>query len=72
MSDLLQLLPIYLFMLIPVWIPLITMTFGALHDAFSPTRRAASARAAAQHRAVPTVREISPAGPRVHAAGTAA
>lgn len=72
MSDLLQLLPIYLFMLIPVWIPLATMTFGALHDAIAaPARRTGSSRAA-QHRAVHAAREISPAGPRVHAAGTAA
>lgn len=47
MSDLLQLLPIYAFMLIPVWIPIATMTVGAISDAVK-----APARPAGHHRAV--------------------
>ncbi|MCX6398821.1 MAG: hypothetical protein NTX33_02680 [Propionibacteriales bacterium] len=68
MTDLLQLLPIYLFMLIPVWIPLIAMTIGGLRDAISAPAR----RVAAQPRAGHAARKVSPAGPRVPAAGTAA
>ncbi|WP_182378770.1 hypothetical protein [Nocardioides sp. WS12] len=68
MSDLLQLLPIYAFMLIPVWIPLIAMTVGGLRDAISaPARRATAPRAAHAARAV-----SRSGGPRVPAAGTAA
>jgi hypothetical protein len=61
MSDLLQILPIYAFMLIPVWIPLAAITIGALSDAIrGPVRRVAPAR-----------RAVRTAGPRVPAAGTA-
>ncbi|MFC7504211.1 hypothetical protein ACOACQ_15310 [Nocardioides sp. CPCC 206347] len=63
MKDLLQVLPIYAFMLIPVWIPLIAMTVGGLRDMI-----AAPARRASQ----PAVRTVRSAGPRVPAAGTAA
>ncbi|UUW91228.1 hypothetical protein ABFU82_21365 [Nocardioides sp. WV_118_6] len=36
MRDLLQLVPIYAFMLIPVWIPLAAVTIGALLDVLRP------------------------------------
>lgn len=61
MSDVLQILPIYAFMLIPVWIPLAAMSIGGLTDLV----RGASRRAAPAHRTV------SPVGPRVPAGGTA-
>lgn len=32
-----QLLALFAFMLIPVWIPVITVTFGALFDALRPS-----------------------------------
>lgn len=68
MSDLLPLLPIYAFMLIPVWIPLIAMTFGGLRDVIAaPARRTSRVTAQPAH-----ARTVSPAGPRVPAAGTAA
>lgn len=69
MNDLLQLLPIYTFMLIPVWIPLAAVLFGALSDLVK-----APAKAVAHHQAaVPAHsagRRVSPVGPRVAAAGT--
>ncbi len=67
MKDLLQVLPIYAFMLIPVWIPLIAMTVGGLRDMI-----AAPARRASQPKVQPLGRTVSSAGPRVPAAGTAA
>lgn len=68
MSDLLQLLPIYAFMLIPVWIPLVTMTVGGLRDAIAAPARGT----ATQPRAAHAAQRVSPSGPRVPAAGTAA
>lgn len=69
MSDLLQLVPIYAFMLIPVWIPLAAVLIGALSDVVR-----APAKAVAHHQAAAPAhsagRRISPAGPRVAAAGT--
>ena len=68
MSDLLQLLPIYTFMLIPLWIPLVAVVVGALTDAVK-----APAKAVAHHQAAPAHsagRRISPVGPQVAAAGT--
>lgn len=64
MSDLLQVLPIYAFMLIPVWIPLIAMTIGGLRDMLAaPARRTRQT----------VVRTVShSAGRQVPAAGTAA
>lgn len=61
MSDLLQLLPIYTFMLIPVWIPLVTAAFGLVSDAIKAPARAVVHREAG----------VSPAGPRVLSAETA-
>lgn len=62
MRDLMTLLPIFAFMLIPVWIPMIAMIVGALRDAAfgrtTPTVR-------------PAARRVSPAGPQVLVAGTA-
>ncbi|GAA1507278.1 hypothetical protein GCM10009788_09020 [Nocardioides humi] len=70
MRDLMTLVPIFAFMLIPVWIPLAAMAFGALHDAVvAPARRARAPRRTRQ--AQPGHRAVSPAGPRVPAAGTA-
>ena len=65
MSDLLQLLPIFTFMLIPVWIPLIAMVVGALSDLAKAPKKVAGARSAAP------ARSVSPAGRPVPAAGTA-
>lgn len=58
MHDLMTLVPIFAFMLIPLWIPLAAMAFGALHDAVRVPARAARRTA------------VSPVGPRVRAAGT--
>lgn len=70
MRDVMTLVPIFAFMLIPLWIPLAAMAFGALHDAVvAPARMARSARRTAA--AQPAHRAVSPAGPRVPAAGTA-
>ncbi|MCR1781098.1 hypothetical protein KVF89_01005 [Nocardioides carbamazepini] len=73
MRDVMTLVPIFAFMLIPVWIPLVAMAFGALHDAVAaPARLARSARgitARPAHRAPGG--SVSPVGPRVPAAGTA-
>ncbi|HWJ09730.1 MAG TPA: hypothetical protein VNS46_10165 [Nocardioides sp.] len=67
MHDLLQLLPIYTFMLIPVWIPLVAAAFGLLSDAItSPARVARRHGVAGRHPG-----QVSPAGPRVLAAETA-
>ncbi|TQK68740.1 MULTISPECIES: hypothetical protein [unclassified Nocardioides] len=67
MRDLLTLVPIFAFMLIPLWIPLAAMAFGALHDVVAaPGRLARRTVAQPAHRAA-----ISPVGPRVPAAGTA-
>lgn len=70
MSDLLQLLPIYTFMLIPVWIPVVAAVFGLASDAIKAPAKAvahqgAAARSAGRHA------HVSPAGPRVLAAETA-
>ncbi len=57
MRDLMTLLPIFAFMMIPVWIPLVAMAFGALHDAvLAPAklaRRTTKAPAAAPKHAAP-------------------
>ena len=61
MNDVLQLLPVYAFMLIPVWIPLTTALLGRVYDVLrAPVRRTPARKAA-----------LRPAGPRVPAAGTA-
>ena len=69
MNDLLQLVPIFAFMLIPVWIPLVAAAFGLVYDAIKAPARAVAhqgaARAAGRHAGV------SPAGPPVLAEGTA-
>lgn len=68
MSDLLQILPIFTFMLIPVWIPLVAAAFGLATDAIKAPARVASpgaARPAGRHAGV------SPVGPRALAAETA-
>lgn len=65
MSDLMQLVPIYTFMLIPVWIPLVSAAFGLVSDALKAPAKAV-ARADARHAG-----KLSPAGPRVLAEGTA-
>ncbi len=69
MSDLLQLLPIYTFMLIPLWIPLIAAAVGLVADAVKAPAKAAAHHAAAR----PAGRHtgVSPVGPRVLAEGTA-
>lgn len=64
MSDLMTMLPIFLFMLIPVWIPLATMAVGAIADAVKAPARLGS-RVASRDQAV------TPAGRRVPAAGIA-
>ena len=46
MSDLAKMLPIYLFMLIPVWIPLATMACGALVDAIKAPAKVGARTAA--------------------------
>ncbi|TNM38314.1 hypothetical protein FHP29_13645 [Nocardioides albidus] len=72
MRDLMTMVPIFAFMMIPLWIPLAAMVFGALHDLVAAPARAARRTpvgrppARSAHRA-----EVSPAGPRVAAAGTA-
>ena len=67
MHDLMTLVPIFAFMLIPLWIPLAAMAFGALHDAVvAPARVARVSRSARR-----TTQAVSPAGPPVPAAGTA-
>lgn len=73
MRDLMTLVPIFAFMLIPLWIPLAAMAFGALHDAVvAPARMARRTAARAAHPAPPAHRAaVSPVGPRVPAAGTA-
>ena len=73
MHDLMTLVPIFAFMLIPLWIPLAAMAFGALHDAvLAPARVARSSRSARSARSARrTSPEVSPVGPRVPAAGTA-
>lgn len=65
MSDVLQVLPIYAFMLIPVWIPLGAALVGAVADAVS-----APARMSRRRSVVPARREVS-AGRPVPAGGTA-
>jgi hypothetical protein len=71
MHDLMTLVPIFAFMLIPLWIPLAAMAFGALHDAVVAPARMAR-RTASAHAAQPANRaSVSPVGPRVPAAGTA-
>ncbi|WP_028655471.1 hypothetical protein [Nocardioides sp. J54] len=45
------LLPMYLFMLLPIWIPLIAVTFGAVLDVVRPRRSAAPGRRVAGKRA---------------------
>lgn len=65
MSDVLQVLPIYAFMLIPVWIPLGTAIVGAVADAI-----VAPVRPAARRFVVPARRGVS-AGRPVPAGGTA-
>lgn len=69
MSDLLQLVPIYAFMLIPVWIPMAAVAFGALIDVVKAPAKVVAPHpsAAPAHSAG---RRISSAGPRVAAAGT--
>jgi len=74
MSDLMQLLPIFTFMLIPVWIPLAAAAFGLVSDAIKApakvvARPGAAARAAGRHAA--QAAHVTPAGPRVLAAETA-
>lgn len=67
MSDLLQLLPIFTFMLIPVWIPLVAAAFGLLSDAIkAPAKAVAHQGATGRHAG-----RVSPVGPRVLAAETA-
>jgi hypothetical protein len=67
MHDLMTLVPIFAFMLIPLWIPLAAMAFGALHDAVvAPARVAGVSRSARR-----TTQAVSPVGPRVRSAGTA-
>lgn len=67
MRDVMTLVPIFAFMLIPVWIPLVAMVLGALHDAVAgPARLARRTTRQPAHRS-----SVSPAGPRVPAAGTA-
>lgn len=69
MSDLLQLVPIFTFMLIPLWIPLIAAAVGLVADMVK-----APAKAAARHgstRAAGTHAGVSPVGRRVLAAETA-
>lgn len=71
MHDLMTLVPIFAFMLIPLWIPLAAMAFGALHDAVVAPARAVR-RTTAAHAPQPAHRAaVSPVGPRVPAAGTA-
>lgn len=65
MSDLMQLVPIFAFMLIPVWIPLVAAAFGLVSDAIKAPARAV-ARAEGRQ-----ATHLSPAGPRVLAEGTA-
>ncbi|GAA4816326.1 hypothetical protein ACFQ0K_07875 [Nocardioides caeni] len=65
MSDLMTMLPIYAFMLIPVWIPVIAMTCGALADALRASRDTARGLAHAH----PT--RVVSAGRPVPAGGTA-
>lgn len=73
MSDLLQLLPIFTFMLIPVWIPLVAAAFGLVSDAVKAPSKALAHQGAARTTAPPTGRHagVSPVGPRVLAAETA-
>ena len=61
MSDLLQLLPIYLFMLIPVWIPLATVALGAVSDALRAPGRVAGRHQADTHREAATAQAGSSA-----------
>ncbi|GAA3549787.1 hypothetical protein [Nocardioides daeguensis] len=71
MHDLMTLVPIFAFMLIPLWIPLAAMAFGALHDAVLAPARAAR-RTTTGGVAQPAPRgAVNPGGPRVPAAGTA-
>ncbi len=65
MRDLMQLVPIFTFMLIPVWIPLVAAAFGLVSDAVKAPAKAV-ARADARHAG-----QVSPVGPRVLAEGTA-
>ncbi|MBM7517755.1 hypothetical protein [Nocardioides nitrophenolicus] len=58
------LVPIFAFMLIPLWIPLAAMAFGALHDAVAAPARL-------RRRTTTEPARVSPSGPRVRAAGTA-
>ena len=73
MSDLLQVLPIYAFMLIPVWIPLIAMSLGGLSDLVAASSLRTSRASKTQVQPSPVVRTLShSAGPQVPAARTAA
>lgn len=69
MSDLLTMLPIFLFMLIPVWIPLIAAAFGALADAVRAPGRSVARQEDAPAR--PAADRVSPAGRLAPAAETA-
>lgn len=74
MSDLMQLVPIFTFMLIPLWIPLVAAVVGLLADAVKApakvvTHPGAAARAAGRHAA--QAAHVTPVGPRVLAEGTA-
>lgn len=57
-----QLVALFAFMLIPVWIPVITVTFGALFDALRPTETSElTARMEALHAARKPHAHTSPA-----------
>ena len=80
MRDLLQLVPIFAFMLIPVWIPLVAMVCGAVHDALRATvgpsaraaRRTASSGVSSGASSGASSRvPVSRAGRPVRSAGTA-
>ena len=69
MNDLLQLVPMFAFMLIPVWIPLVAAAFGLVSDTIKAPAKAVAHHGAARRAGRPT--EVSPVGPRVLAEGTA-
>ena len=77
MNDLLQLVPMFAFMLIPVWIPLAAAAFGLVSDAIKAPAKVvahpgAAARAAGRHAAhAAQAAHVTPVGPRVLAEGTA-
>ncbi|NYI44704.1 hypothetical protein BJ993_001784 [Nocardioides aromaticivorans] len=64
-----QLVPIFTFMLIPVWIPLVAAAFGMVSDAIKAPAKAVTHHGAA--RPAPRHAGVSPVGPRVLAEGTA-